>query len=657
MCGLVGICNLRYPEPIATETIKNMMRLIRHRGPDESGIYQDDWIGLGHVRLSIIDLAGGCQPIPNEDKSLWIVFNGEIFNYPDLRRELIEGGHRFSTASDTEVILHLYEDLGPACLEKLNGQFALAIWNARVKELFLARDRLGILPLYYTFHKERLLFASEIKALLNYPYLERSLNPEALAQVFTFWTTLPGETIFKNIQEIPAGHYLLKSDKKVRIQRYWDWPFPKENGVVNEKEVLARTRFLIEDAVRIRLRADVPVGCYISGGVDSSIITALVKRKFNHHLHTFSLCFEEEVYDEGIHQEYLVNYLETCHKAVQVKNSWIQAFFQEVVWHCEKPLLRTAPVPMFFLAEKVRQSGYKVVLTGEGADEIFGGYNIFKEAKIRGFWAKDPGSHLRPMLLGRLYPYIFSGERQSPASIMQSFFAGDLVFTEDPFFSHQIRWRNTGRLKTFFSPELRDFIKGYDCVEELRRWLPETFTLWDRLSKAQYLETILFMSNYLLSSQGDRVAMAHGIEIRPPFLDHRLLEFMAHVSSTLKMPGVREKNILKKAFQDLIPSRILDRPKHPYRAPIGRSFFGPYQSVPEVLSESSLKDTGLFDPSKIKILLRKATSDRPLSETEDMALAGIVSTQILHREFVKNFPSCLAFTMEPNRLIDRRTVA
>jgi len=328
-----------------------------------------------------------------------IVYNGEVFNYPELREKLIKLGHKFYTSSDTEVILHLYEEKGIECLNELNGQFAFAIWNSNNKTLFLARDRVGIRPLFYTVQNEKLYFASEIKAIFANNEIHRSLDPESLDQSFTFWTTLPEKTIFSNIHELPPAHYMLISQQGITIDRYWNLPFFENKESVDKKtdDLVSQVSETLMDAVKIRLRADVPVGSYLSGGLDSSGITETVKNNFNNELRSFGIRFENEDYDEGSFQNEMVNHLNVNHSEITASNNDIGSNLEDVLWHIEKPLLRTGPIPLYLLSNLVNQSGYKVVLTGEGADEIFGGYNIFKEAKIRDFWAKDPDSKLRPL--------------------------------------------------------------------------------------------------------------------------------------------------------------------------------------------------------------------------------------------------------------------
>ena len=613
-----------------------MVGRLDHRGPDEKGVYIDDCVGLGHARLSIIGLEGGVQPIHNEDESLWIVFNGEIFNYPELKKGLEGRGHRFYTMTDTEVILHLYEELGTECFRELNGQFALAIWDVSARRLVLARDRVGIRPLYYVERDGRLVFGSEVKALAEADGVELRLDPEALDQVFTFWSTLPDRSVFEGVKQLPPGHVAEVTEGGVSVRRYWALPFcpPGEYWDISREEVVAGIRERLEDAVRMQLRSDVPVGCYLSGGLDSSGISALVKSRFNADVKTFGLRFDEAGFDEGPYQEEVVAWLGTDHASLRVSGASIAAALDEVVWHGESPVLRLGPIPLYLLSGLVHRQGYKVVLTGEGADEVFGGYNIYREAKVRTFWARQPSSLHRPRLLARLYPYILDDPRG--AKFLQGFFGQGLDQPADPFFSHRIRWGHTGRLKRFFSPALREQTAGYDAVEDYRATLPDGFDGWDWLAKAQYLEMELFLGGYLLSSQGDRVAMAHSVEIRVPFLDHRLIEYMARVPPQWKIRGLCEKYALKQALAPMLPPRVTARDKHPYRAPIVESLLAgeARDRTREVLSEPRVSAAGLFDPEKAGRLLRKLEAGGDHTEVDAMALAGLVTTQRVHEMFV-----------------------
>ncbi len=654
MCGIAGICisNGRSTVPVAT--LRAMVGMQRHRGPDESGIYVDDSVGLGHSRLSIIDLTSGTQPIHNENKTLWIVYNGEVYNYPELHAELVRKGHRFYTTSDTEVILHLFEEKGPACLEDLNGQFAFAIWNSSTEELFLARDRFGIRPLHYTEHNGAFLFASEIKALFCEPSLPRELDPVVLSQIFTFWAPLPGYTPFKQIKELKPGHYLLVSKGTVTEKAYWQIPFSprKEQLQISAEETSSRVQELLKEAVRIRLRADVPVGAYLSGGLDSSGITALVAKHFKHDVKSFGIGFEERAFDEAEHQREMASFLNVDHRSLSATNDVIGQRLVDCIWAAEKPLLRTGPIPLLLLSGFVRENDLKVVLTGEGADEVFGGYNIFRETKVRNFWARKPDSQVRPELLSRLYPYIFQNPREK--RMLRSFFARGLAQKEHLLFSHLIRWENTRTIQTFFSDNVKRAVEGYDAFEELTEQLPPAFPSWDAVSKAQYLEMQYFLSPYLLSSQGDRVAMANSLEIRLPYLDKNVVEFMGKVPGEWKLLGLNEKHILKRSFRGMLPQNIVNRDKHPYRAPIKQSLLRK-ELLERYLSESAVQEAGLFDNEKTKRLIKKISTRENPGEIDNMAFTGVLSSQIVYDRFIADFPRMKAVPKQVDYLVDKRS--
>jgi asparagine synthase (glutamine-hydrolysing) len=641
MCGIVGVLNLTDGPPVEETTLRRMLGAIRHRGPDEFGIYRDATVGLGNARLSIVDLTGGQQPIGNEDGTQWIVLNGEIFNYVELRPELEARGHRFSTNTDTEVVLHLYEDYGPACLDYLNGQFAMAIWDARKRSLLLARDRLGIRPFFYTVKDGQFVFGSEVKAILAHPSVAAEIDPTSLEQIFTFWSTLSPRTVFRDISEVPAGHYVLAREGGLSVQRYWTLDFTAESGVVRTPQVyLEALEHLLIDAARIRLRADVPVGAYLSGGLDSSVTTAIIRKHTDTRLDTFSVAFEDPAFDESRYQRQMATFLGTNHRVARCTTADVGRVFPDVIWHTETPILRTSPAPMFLLSKLVHDHELKVVLTGEGADEILAGYNIFKENKVRRFWARDPDSQMRPLLLGRLYPYIAG---LSSGEYLRAFFRRGLEETDSPFYSHAIRWTNTARTHRLLLHQPEAPSSGRNGYEELIT-IPTAFDDWTKLGQAQYLEMSIFLSQYLLSSQGDRMAMAHSVEGRFPFLDHRIVEFCNRLPPELKLRGLAEKWLLKQLGYKLVPADIWRRPKQPYRAPIHRSFFNEDTPgyVPELLSERALQEAGLFNPGAVARLVSKAQASTRLSEVDEMALVGILSAQLVHYRFVEAFqPSAL----------------
>lgn len=640
MCGIAGITNLTGNREISITTIKNMAAVLRHRGPDGFGFYLDDKIGLAHARLSIIDLEGGAQPIYNENKSLCIVFNGEIFNFIELRDFLIDKGHSFSTRSDTEVIIHLYEEYGTECLKHLNGQFAFALWDKERESLFLARDRVGIRPLFYTIADGSFIFASEIKSLFMDSRVKREIDPFALDQIFTFWMTIPPRTSFRDILELPAGHYMVVKDGNIRINRYWDADFTPDINVKTVDEYAEALRELLIDSTRLQLRADVPVGAYLSGGIDSSAITALINNYTDSPLRTFSITFTDKTYDESEYQQQMIACLGTDHTDLECTYSDIGRIFPGVVWHTEKPILRTAPAPLFLLSKHVRDSGYKVVLTGEGSDEILSGYDIFKEAKIRKFLARYPDSRLRPLILKRLYPYMHNSPVRS-LKYAETFFKADNDGYPEEYFSHIPRWATTSKIKMFFSDHLKDVLGDYDNMDELSKLVTDDIHEYDYLSQAQYLEIKTLLSGYLLSSQGDRVAMAHSVEGRFPFLDHRVIEFCCKLPPHIRMNVLKEKYILKESMKNLLPASIIKRTKQPYMAPDSKSFFcgETPDYVQELLSEKYLQDTGYFNPKTVSVLIKKSRQSPVIGFKDNMAIVGIISTLLLHEMFVKKFDS------------------
>jgi len=621
------------------ELLRQMVSTIRHRGPDETGLYTYHQAGLAHARLSIIDIATGRQPMCNEDQSLWIAFNGEIFNYIELRDELIAKGHRFATRSDTEVLLHLYEEEGERCTARLNGQWAFAIWDTRGEKLFLSRDRFGVRPLVYTQAPGVFLFASEIKALLACPDVELALDAQALDQIFTFWVTLPPRTAFRNIHQLPPGHSLVLEGGRIRISRYWHLEYPSQDGSSRAEEALAEELLaLLWDATNIRLRSDVPVGAYLSGGLDSTVITALTKKLVPDRLRTFSVSFGDGEFDESPYQEQASAFLQTEHSRVHCSTEDIARVFPEVVWHAEQPILRTAPAPLFLLSQLVQDSGFKVVLTGEGADEFLGGYDIFKEAKIRRFWARDPGSSMRPLLLQRLYPYL-DGIRRQPPAYLQRFFSVTPADLASPFFSHLPRWNLTARLKRLLSEEVLAQTPPDAALTELQQSLPAGYAGWPPFNQAEYLEAACLLPGYILSSQGDRMAMAHGVEARYPFLDHRVVEFAAKLPPHLKLKVLDQKYLLKRAARGLIPESIRRRYKQPYRAPEGKCFVGPgSEYLEELLSPDRIRRDGIFNPQAVHLLLRKFRTGRTAGTADNMAMAGVVSTEILLDQFMHGRP-------------------
>jgi asparagine synthase (glutamine-hydrolysing) len=650
MCGITGFLNID-GQKASLDTIDTMTRTLIHRGPDAQGIFLEGPLALGHTRLSIIDLATGDQPMHSDDGRLSLVFNGEIFNYRELRKELEEhGGRPFRTSSDTEVILRLYEAYGPNMTSKLNGQWAIALWDRAVNQLFLSRDRVGVRPLHYAHFGGTFAFASEIKSLFRHPKSRRELNPSAFSDILTFWAPLPGETAFCGVKELPPGHSLVVNERgqEISLKKHWEWLYPPKTSHpplnmdhpdAYGAELLGRLR----DAVRVRLRADVPVGAYLSGGVDSSLITSLaseaVREMGGEPLTTFSLSFKDRAYDESSYQMTLAKELGTKHHVIHCRNRDIGDSFEDVVWHGERPLLRTAPSPMLLLSRLVHEQGYKVVLTGEGADEVFGGYDIFRESSVRRFLARHPTlSFAREGLVRALYPYMPELTSQ-PSGFLNNFFLEGASDLGDPFYALRPRMRLTQSLRGLLSDDFRSQMPNEGSAARWAGHLPRGFDLWHPLDQAQHLEGTILMPGYILSSQGDRMAMAHGVEGRFPFLDYRVMEFASRLPPYMRLFGLKEKWLLKKVAARLVPMTIVSRPKQPYRAPDVPSLLAGSRKSGEplldLLSPGRVKKNGVFSPRAVASLVNRLKNNRhPPSTRDGMALSFLLSVQILHERFI-----------------------
>ena len=639
MCGIVGCFGKDIHPENARPIIGSMIQAIAHRGPDEKGQFLERGVGLGHARLSIVGLGDGQQPMSLPTRGLTIVFNGEVFNYIELRDALKAKGRIFGSGSDTEVILHLYDELGEDCVSQLNGDFAFAIWDAPRKRIFFARDRMGVRPLYYTVADGTLYFASEVKALLEAPGVSAELDPIALDQIFTLWAPIAPRTPFRNIYELEPGDLMIADESGLTRRPYWSLTFPDRDAKPayrDEASAAEELRWLLTDATRIRMRADVPVGSYLSGGLDSSIVSALASKMAPGALHTFSIGFASKEHDESEFQSQMAAALGTHHRTINCGSDDIATIFPKVVEATERPIIRTAPAPLFLLSRLVRDHDMKVVLTGEGADEVFAGYDIFKESRIRRFCSRNSQSKFRAHLFRKLYPYL-PGVQQQSAQYLAAFFGAGNDRPDDPLYSHRPRFRGTGATKAFFSGDLRARLGNYDAAAELAAILPAEFKRWHPLHQAQYLESRFLLPGYILCSQGDRMAMAHGVEGRFPFLDHRLVEFASKLPPEMKLKGLVEKHILREAMKDLLPEQVAKRTKQPYRAPDSLAFVGPREPeyVREALGERSVAANGLFNPTMVRKLLEKCRANPGGGFRDNAAFVGILSSQLWVGRFTK----------------------
>lgn len=630
MCGIAGIAR-QSPAGVTVTSLGRMAAAIQHRGPDGYGFYVGQRVGLAHVRLSIIDVAGGAQPLANEDGQIVVTYNGEVYNHLELRSELEQRGHVFRTHTDTEVVVHGYEEWGAGILQRLNGQFAFAIYDRRRETLFVARDRFGVRPLFYAQRNGDFIFGSEIKAILASGEVDSAVDRRGLHEALTLWGSRPPRTPFCGIAALEPGTYGLWKDGALFLHRYYELDYPEmpEEPV----DVIEQLDEIMLRSVGMRMRADVPVGAYVSGGLDSSITAALAARSSPQTLRTFSIAFEDPRFDESSHQRAVAEAVGSIHSVASIGPNSIAETFPKVLWHAESPLLRTAPVPMYHLARLTKESGIKVVLTGEGADELFLGYDLFKEVSVRRFCLRRPESLSRQRLFDRLYPYL---AHEKGGEFWRKFFL-DAGQPNDPLFSHLPRFLLSSRIKDFYTPEFRRGLGDLDVVAELRSSLPTRFFGWSSLNRAAYLEMTTLLSTYLLSSQGDRMAMAHGVEGRFPFLDHRLFEFAASLPTGSRLRGLREKEVLRRWATRVLPPGIESRGKQPYRAPDAPSFFaaGSPEWITDHLTPDALRRVGIFSVASVEGLLRRCRSGAATGFRENQAIVGILSTQLWHHQFVE----------------------
>jgi asparagine synthase (glutamine-hydrolysing) len=651
VCGIAGLVHPDPFRPVAHATLSRMARAIRHRGPDGYGIATDGGVGLVSTRLAIIDIEAGWQPMRTPTSA--IVFNGEVYNHTELRAGLGDRVRDWRTDCDTEVILRLLDLDGLAALDHLNGQFAIAWWQPGSRRLTLIRDRFGVRPLYYSVLPDgSLVFGSEAKCLFASGLVRAEPDREGIDEVFHLWGARAPRTPFAGVRQVRPGGIVAWEDGRIVADTTWWTPEVDRPGRGDTD-----LEELLRDSVRLRLRADVTVGTYLSGGLDSSLITALAVEEAGEPVETFSVAFADAEFDERVHQREVARSLDVRHHQLTIDDSDIAGAFLDTIRHTETPSVRTAPIPLGLLARSVREAGIVVVATGEGADEVFWGYDLFKEAKIRRFALREPGSGARPALFDRLYAHMGGRLAGTPFWRRALMNAGD---PSDPLFSHQSRLAATGVTRSFYEPGLRRDLDALGPLDRIRASLPPAFASWSTLQRASWLEITTLLEPYLLSTQGDRVAMAHGVEGRYPFLDHRVLEWAASQPDHRKLSGLRDKVAVREVARRVLPpaaAAAAARPKQPYRAPEIRPFFpasGAPDWVRELLAPDALRDAGFFDPGAVAGLVRRAGEGRIASQREAFALVGIVSTQA----FVQTFcpaggpPAYPEETTEPRRVLD-----
>jgi asparagine synthase (glutamine-hydrolysing) len=631
VAGIAGILHADPARPVDEPTLRRMAAAIRHRGPDGYGIASGGGAGLVSTRLAIFDIPSGWQPLQGAHRDTVMVYNGEVFNHYELRRELESQGERFRTRSDTEILLRLLDRDGTEALHRCNGQWGIAHLDRPTRTLTLMRDRFGVRPLHYASLPDGgIVFSSEVKGILASGLVAARPDLEGIDEVFTFWAACPPRCAFAGIRLLRPGHMLVWRDGSIAEERAWWQPQYALDAPAPPPEELGE---LLRDSVRLRLRADVPVGCYLSGGLDSSLTTALAVEQTDHQLRTFSLAIRDPLFDESSFQRQVAEELATQHHAIEIRPEEITGAFRDVMRHLETPVIRSASVPLYLLAKSTREQGITVVVTGDGADELYWGYDLFKEAKVRAFCARAPGEAWRASLFDRLYPYVAAtGGRRGES--WRRFFL-DAGASTDPLFSHQTRIAATSGVKALYSGDTRAALAGVDPLERLRDDLPEEFGRMSVLERAAYLELTTLLENHLLAAGADRVGMAHGVEGRFPFLDHRVFANSVATRPQDKLAGLHEKIAVRRVAAEVVPPIVAQRPKGPYRAPEAAAFFADEPEwVSERLSPAAVRDVGIYDERAVAGLVRRCRAGRATGFRENMALMGVLSTQVWHETFV-----------------------
>ncbi len=631
MCGITGfIAQNNFPDAVdSTLVLDRMCRRIAHRGPDDQGMLVSGAVALGMRRLSVIDLEGGQQPISGCTKAVTIVFNGEIYNYRELQCDLQLRGHEFKTNSDTETILHAYEEFGAACVERLRGMFAFAIWDARRQELFIARDRAGKKPLYYSLSPQgTLIFGSELKSLREHPEFRGVISTEALDSYLTFGYVPDPLTIFRDVHKLPPGHHLRFSNGRVHLQQYWDFPYdeslakPAQDG----EECFEELRALLDEAVRVRLVADVPLGAFLSGGVDSSAVVGLMARHTPQPVKTFSIGFHEDSYNELKYARLAAKHFGTDHHEFVVTPD-ICEIVDELVWHFDEPFADSSAIPTYMVSKLAREF-VTVVLSGDGGDELFGGYTRYATDRKRSGYARLPrvlrqglmqplGSSLPHGAWGRNYIYVMAFEA------IDRYIEDVSIFTRLNKRSLYTEGFHQQLGETEAAARFRDYANRSGSKDSLHRLL--------------YLDSKTYLPGDILTKV-DRMSMAVSLEARVPLLDHKLIEFVCtRIPSAMKMKGLETKHLFKRAVSDLVPAEILNRPKQGFGVPIEQWINQQLRErLHETLTEPRTQQRGYIEPRYVRTLLDEHERGRRDHATELWALFML---ELWHRTFVDSSDS------------------
>ena len=621
---MCGICGFNWNDEAL---IRRMNDQLAHRGPDQDGVFCTDQVSLGHRRLSIIDLSEhGRQPMFNEDKTLCLVFNGEIYNFQELRDTLSGKGHSFSSNSDSEVILHAYEEYGTGVLDKLRGMFAFALYDSKDNTLFLARDRIGIKPLYYYHKNNRLVFASEIKAILEDRAVERRLNHQALYDYLGFEFVPAPATMFEDIYKLPAGHYLMLRNGELEVKQYWDLSFARNRNELGYDGSVERLRELLDYSVKSHLISDVPLGVFLSGGLDSSAIVAMMRRHISGPLKTFTIGYADKTFSELDYAAQVAEYFETDHQVLMLDDIRPE-YVEKTLWHLDEPMTDLSTVPLYLLCKQARQH-VTVCLSGEGADESFAGYDRFKASKLNLFFRTLPGP-IRKQLVGRLINLLpDQPQKKGAINMLKRFVEGANLPPE----GHHLRWQyfaNEEQNNRLFN----EHFKGQVLFDPFRivREYSERCDATDRINREIYLDMRYMMTDSVLMKV-DKMSMASSLEVRVPLLDHVLVEFLASLPGNWKLKGMKTKYIFRSALNGLLPDNIVNRGKQGYSLPVKHLLRGEMKSYMVSLLNDSPVIRENMDIDYVNHLIREHSD---MVHNHNHVLWALINVAIWHNRFFK----------------------
>lgn len=628
MCGIVGALDLTGRREFATDRLRAMSAALVHRGPDDDHVHVEPGLSLAARRLSIVDLSGGRQPLSNEAGDVWVAFNGELFEYPELSRELTARGHRLATHCDTELWVHMYEDVGVEVFRRMRGQFAVSLWEQRTRTLLLGRDRVGICPLFYAERDGWLLWASEIKALLASGLVAAEPDAKGIDYFFNFFSMPPARTCFAGVKAIPPGNYLQVRDGHLALHQYWDLDFPDANvdlRVERPAELAEQLDHLLRQAIRRRLRGDVPVVSYLSGGIDSTMVLRLSSQERGEPLPSFTVGLERAGPDERSQASESARLIGSRLTTVAMNKADITAAYPEFIRAAEAPVLDTACACLMRLAATVHDQGYKVALTGEGADEALAGYIWFKSQKLRAWFVDHISVNIAIFLRQRLLAAVGGGTDHQPAIFA---LCGTRPAQQD------ISEVLAQSRDTLYGRDMWDRLQGHSAYDELAGVNPR-IAKWHPLNQSLYTGYKVMLAGLLLQAKGDRVAMHSSIETRYPFLDEDVIEFCAGIDPRYKLNGFTEKWLLRQVARKVLPSQMANRRKTMFMAKMSATFLGPERPrwVDQLLSPESLRAAGYFDPAGVgraREILKRRNLNIPRRMTFDAALTGVIATQLWH---------------------------